>query len=134
MVRAIICLLMAITGPRPVVLCLGADGRVDIEAVSNHCCENLHVSTAQKVSIGPGECGSSSGAKQCCSRLHIPLPVGPEGVFEKPNQVNPTTLASTTVAPVAINSDSDFSEYHSALEVFIATPYFIPLRSVILLI
>jgi hypothetical protein len=135
MVRAVICLLMAITGPRPAVLCLGADGHVAIEALSNHCCESLPACSAEGSRLVRASADSNSfGANKCCSRLHIPLPVGQAGVFEKVNQVNPTTLALTTVTPVAINSCSGFSEYNSALEVFITTPYFIPLRSVILLI
>ena len=128
-----ICILVVISNSQLFVLCIGQDGHVAIEAANSNYCGDLLASVSQETSLGPTEEELSSNRNNCGSCVDIPISIGLSGVFKKPDQVNPIPLASTTIVPVTI-SNCDSSEYQLALESFTPTPYFTPLRSIILLI
>ncbi len=126
-----ICILVVISNSQLFVLCIGQDGHVAIEAANSNYCGDLLASVSREASLTSAERASSSNKSSCGSCMDIP--VGLVGAFKKPNRVNPTSLTPTTIIPVTINS-CDFSKYQLALESFTPTPYFTPLRSIILLI
>lgn len=125
------CVLLMVSSVQVFVLCRGQDGHSAIEAVGNDCCAKLPTGVSREASLTSAERALSSNKSSCGPCMDIP--VGLVGVFKKPNQVSPVFLASTTIGRVTI-SNCDSSEYQLALESFTPTPYFTPLRSIILLI
>ena len=126
-----ICVLVVLSNSQLFVLCIGQDGHVAIEAASSNCCGGLAASVSQEASPGPTEQGLSSNTKNCGSCVDISI--GLSGIFKRPDQANPTHLASTTIVPVTISS-SDVSGCQLAQELFaVVNPSLTCLRTIILL-
>lgn len=127
----LIWLLFAGSGPG-FVLCHGEDGHVAVEVAGGDCCGDLSADAPHRDSVGSAGQELPSQKDNCGSCVDISISIGSAMVSKKPNHVNPALLVSTIPAPVNISSP-DFSEYQLAPESFIPTPYFTPLRSIILL-
>jgi len=116
-----------------IVLCIGHDGHVAIEASDSHCCGHLPwVSGLQDVHTLVAV-GGSTQDDDCGPCLDIPISNGLAEAVQAPNGVRPETGSSFSVDLVL---PEYFNSCESTLDLLplIVQPYFPPLRSVILLI
>lgn len=127
-----ICLLAVLSNSDVVVLCIGEDGHIAIEAVNNKCCGHSAVGVSERVSIAFEKGGLSANKDDCGSCVDIPLSAGLAKPLSTAERINPTlsVLSATCILPL---NSSDFSTLRLVLETFVPTPYFAPLRSIILL-
>ena len=129
-----ICILLMIGSMQGMFLCIGDDGHVAVKTIGRDCYGNLAISISREASKASlKEAFSSNKDNYCGPCIDIPISIGFVGFFKKPNRVNPMSLASTTISSVVINS-TEFSKVDLASEPFMSTPYFTPLRTIILLI
>jgi len=128
----LICLLLIGSGLRMVVLCHGEDGHIAIEAAGGNCYAEALAgfSRARSVASMKGEFPSRNNCGAC---VDIPVFIGLPTIVKKPCQVDHAFPTPTAIAVATVNSPA-FSECRSVSEPFILSHYFIPLRSIILLI
>lgn len=129
---SLIWLLFAGGGPG-FVLCHGEDGHVAVEVAGGDCCDDLPAGASHRDSVASAEQRLPSKEDNCGSCIDISISIGSATVSKKPNPANSALLALTIPTPADISS-SDFSKFQLAPESFIPTPYFTPLRSIILLV
>jgi len=119
-------------GQPGVMLCLGEDGRIAVEAADSGCCAEPHLShyRATYVASTDGELPSENDCGAC---IDIPISIGSAALVKKPCQAD-CALPAPAAAALAIVNSIDFSEYQPVPESFAPPPYFAPLRAIILLI
>ena len=117
-------------GQPTVVLCLGEDKHIAIEAADSECCAESHLSHS-----GAAYAASTDTdlplANDCEACIDIPISIGSAALVKEPCQVDRALPAPVALATV---SSLDFSDYQPVSESFAPPPYFAPLRAVILLI
>ncbi|MHC4464251.1 MAG: hypothetical protein ACYS6W_15725 [Planctomycetota bacterium] len=135
-VRCIIaatCLLVALANSGMFILCIGEDGHVAIEAAVSDCCESFGVGVTETPLVAFDRGGPQASTGDCGSCVDIPLSGGLTGALSIAKRANLVLVASAPVSPLPVETTQS-SELRSALESFMPTPYFTPLRSIILLI
>jgi hypothetical protein len=127
----LICLLVICNLAQGVVLCLGADGHIEIESAFHKRC------------AGPAHSGASDknqsfyqsdneDCKHCGPCIDVPISFGFAKIIRMPKQVNSTVSAPAAVV-IAASDKLAFSAYNSASDTSSITSYFTPLRTIILL-
>ncbi|MHC4617794.1 MAG: hypothetical protein ACYTEQ_08580 [Planctomycetota bacterium] len=115
-----------------VVLCIGEDGHMAVEAVSSNCCGSFPVSVSERgVGVFAAD-GRSANGEDCGSCVDIPLSAGAVGSLSMGKKINLSFPAATAVISLSAAA-AQISELKSALKSFELFPFFTPLRSVILL-
>ncbi|MHC4193094.1 MAG: hypothetical protein ACYSP9_02825 [Planctomycetota bacterium] len=128
-----ICTFVLISNLQLFVLCIGQDGHVAIEVAGSDCCESLAVGVARTdlTAVDKGESAASND--DCSSCVDIPLSGGLADTPGIAKRASLFFLASAPVSPSHVETPQ-LSELQVALETSLLTPYFTPLRSIILLI
>lgn len=130
---AAICLVLLFNSPEPMVLCIGQNGHVAIEASGSRCCGHLlRLSCCEDVC---GLVGADHPVRDddCGACFDIPISSGLREALEAPNEV----LPDTGVLFLVSFSLLDFSTFLGATadsELIVAPPCSTSLRSVVLLI
>jgi hypothetical protein len=130
---AAICLLAMFSSSQPMVLCLGHDGHVAIEASGSACCGHLPWVVCEMSRPAFGAAGRSAEDDDCGPCLDIPISSGSADAFEAPDQAPPDLSASIAVDPLPV-AHCSFPDSHLDLKFLTPLSDFTPLRSVILLI
>ena len=117
-------------GQPTVMLCLGEDGHIAIEASDSECCSESHLSHYRATHLVSTDRELPS-KNDCGACIDIPISIGYAALVKEPCQVDRALPAP--VAPAIVNS-ADFSEYQPDSESLAPAPYFSPLRAIILLI
>lgn len=127
----LICLLVICNLAQGVVLCLGADGHIEIEsAFHQRCAGKSHTDASDKNQLFCQ--ADNEDCKHCEPCIDVPISFGLAKISRVPKQLNSTV--STPAAVVIAPSDKlDFSLFHSASDTSSITSYFTPLRTIILL-
>ncbi len=115
------------------VLCFGADGHIEFESVFHEQC-NDHVDSQSadhdhRSSEGKHEHGKHCHSGQC---VDVPVSFGLAKISKTPEQLN-LALAALAADMIVAVEQSDCSEHLPASDAFVASSYFSPLRTVILL-
>jgi len=130
---AVLCLLLIFGNSEAMVLCIGHDGHVAVEASDSACCGHLPWVVSERSILTFGAAGPSAEDDDCGPCLDIPISSGLADAFQAPDKGPPDLTASIAVdlLPVAHCS---FSE--SYLDLKFPTPVsdFTPLHSIVLLI
>ncbi|MHC4463564.1 MAG: hypothetical protein ACYS6W_14905 [Planctomycetota bacterium] len=135
-VRCIItatCLLVALGNSGTFILCIGEDGHVAIEAAVSDCCESHRVDVTETPFVAFGRSDPQASSDDCGSCVDIPLSVGLTDILSIAKRASLVFVASAPVGPSPVETPQ-LSDLVFALESFMPTPYFTPLRSIILLI
>ncbi len=128
----LICLLIAGNSAHGVVLCFGSDGHIEIESAFHQRCDDP--AHSQPTDTKQLSYRSDHVKDQHCEPcVDIPIHIGLAKISRVSKQLNSTFSAPATNAVVLVNK-SNLSAYNSASKPFVSTPYFTPLRSIILLI
>ena len=129
---AVLCLMLTFSSSEAMVLCIGQDGHVAIEASDSRCCGYLPwVSGIQDAHMLVAA-GGSAQDDDCGACLDIPISSGLAEAVQAPNEVQPDTGSSFSVDLLLLDYSSVF-ESNLDLKPLIVQSYFPPLRSVILL-
>jgi hypothetical protein len=130
-VSAVICLLVVFNNCGVVVLCIGEDGHVAIETTGSSCC----VATCSTISKGDATWfieDSGPASDDCGSCVDIPLSGGIAGSVTVAKKANVWSCVPTPVSALPAASPQK-SKLKPAVKSIELTPFFTPLRSVILL-
>jgi hypothetical protein len=126
-----ICLLVVFSNCGVVVLCIGEDGHIAIETAGSGCCGH----TLSAISKGDATAfieDSSPASEDCGSCVDIPLSGGVAGSVTISKKANAWSSVPTAVSTLPA-ANPQKSELKPAVKSFELTPFFTPLRSVILL-
>jgi hypothetical protein len=115
------------------VLCIGQDGHVAIEASGSGCCGHLPPACCPDDAQCLFTAGSSAQDDDCGMCLDIPISSGVAEAVQAPNEVQPDSGSSFSVDLLVLNGCS-FIESSLDLTPLTVQSYFPLLRSVILLI
>ncbi len=129
----ILCLLVTCSGPQAMVLCIGENGHVAIEASDSHCCGRLPRTTSHTSMLTFSETGSSAKNDDCGPCLDIPISSGLVEAIKAPKNTPPDVPALIELEPAAV-ACACFSEFHRDLKFLILPSYFTPLDAIVLLI
>jgi hypothetical protein len=127
-----ICLLIVGNSAHGVVLCFGVDGHIEIESAFHERCDDPAHSQPTDQKQLSYEADHQKG-KHCQPCVDIPISISLAKISHAPKQSNSTFPAPATNVIVLANK-FNLSAYNSASNTFAATSYFIPLRTVILLV
>ena len=130
-ISVVICLLVALSNCGVVVLCIGGDGHIAIETTGSGCCGH----TFSAISKGDATAfieDSGPANEDCGSCVDIPLSGGFAGSATISKKANVWSCVTTAVSTLP-QADPQMSGLKPAVESFEITPFFSPLRSVILL-
>ncbi|MFQ5771531.1 MAG: hypothetical protein ACE5HX_13415 [bacterium] len=131
-IAVFICFLIVGNLAHGTVLCFGSDGRIEIESAFHECCNHPVHSYASDKNQLSSEAEHEIG-KHCGPCVDVPISIGLAKISRASKQLNLTFLAPATNVIVATDK-LNFSAYNSASNTFVATSYFTPLRTVILLV
>jgi hypothetical protein len=130
-IAVLICLFLVGNLVHGTVLCVGADGHVEFEsALHERCTDPVHHQSSGQSHLSH-EAGHEGG-EHCEPCVDVPISIGLA-------KISPATEQFSLAFPVpatdviAAGDMFNFSAYNSASSTFVATPYFTPLRTVILL-
>lgn len=116
------------------VLCFGADGHVEFEsAFHQQCTDHVHSEStdhSHHSSEHKHEHDKHCHNGQC---VDVPIPLGLAKIAQTPEPLNSTFIALATDVVVGVEQADSSEHSYSASNVFAFTPYFTPLRTVILL-
>ncbi len=127
-----ICLLIAGNLTHGTVLCFGADGHIELEFAFHKQCEDpVHSYTSDPNKLHY-EAHHVEG-KHCVPCVDVPISIGLAKISHTPKQLNPTFPVPATNMIVGTDEPNS-SAYNFAPNTFVATSYFTPLRTVILLV
>ena len=128
----IVCLFVAGNLLHGTVLCLGADGRIELEsAFHQRCNDSVHSDASNEYQ--PAHESDQDKGEHCEPCVDIPISIGVAKISSTPKQLNPAFLVPAAIVVEATDTLSLFA-YNSASNTFADTPYFSPLRTVILLL
>jgi len=132
-VAVLICLFIAGNGALPLVLCFGTDGHIELESAFHKRCHNpVHFQSSGRNQLSP-EAEHEIG-KHCGPCVDVPISIGLAKISRaSTQQLNPTFLVPATNVIVATDK-LNFSICNFASNTFVATSYFTPLRTIILLV
>jgi hypothetical protein len=128
----LICLLIVGNPAHRVVLCFGAEGHIEIEpAFHERCNDPVHSYASDKNQLSY-EAGHEKG-KHCALCVDVPISLGLAKISHVSKQLNPT-LPVPAVNVIVAADRLTFSAYNSVPNTFVASSFFTPLRTVILLV
>ena len=128
----LICLLIAGNSTHGVVLCFGVDGHIEIESAFHERCDDpAHSQPTDQKQLSYQS--DHIKDKHCEPCVDIPISIGLAKISHAPKQLNSTFPAPATNVIVLANKFNP-SAYSAASNNFDANSYFIPLRTVILLV
>jgi len=132
-VAVLVCLSLIGNSVYGTVLCFGADGHIEFESVFHEQCKDHVHSPSTDHDHHSSEPGHEHD-KHCHSGqcVDVPISFGLAEISKTPRQLNPA-FAALAVGVTAVVEQSDCSEYVPASNAFVASSYFSPLRTVILL-
>ena len=129
-----ICLLIASNSAHGTVLCFGADGHTEIEsAFHERCNDPVHSHAPEENQLSYNANHEKTKHKHCEPCVDIPIYISLAKISHTPKQLNPTFPVPATNTIIGADKP-DSSAYNSASSTFVATSYFTPLRTVILLV
>ncbi len=132
-VTVLVCLSLIGNSVYGTVLCFGTDGHIEFESAFHaQCKDHVHsqfTDHGHRSSEGRHEHDKHCHSGQC---IDVPISFGLAKISKTPGQL---TLAFVALATdiIAAVEQSDCSEHLPASNAFVATSYFSPLRTVILL-
>ena len=132
-VTVLVCLSLIGNSVYGTVLCFGTDGHIEFEsAFHTQCKDHVHSQSTDhghRSYEGRHEHDKHCHNGQC---VDVPISFGLAKISRMTEQSNPAfaALAAGVIAPI---EQSDCSEHLPASSAFAVTPYFSPLRTVILL-
>jgi hypothetical protein len=126
-----LCLLVMVLNSGLLVVCMGEDGHVSVETITDGCCDSE--GSQQESSSAEGAEETLECNDDCGACVDVPLSVEFANSFGIDKKVKPVFSESVFICHLNIN-DNISSELKFSSEHFIPTPYFSPLSSVILLI
>jgi hypothetical protein len=121
---------LTVSGLQRYVICVGEDRHVAIEAVDSLCCSKDY--SSQACSAGSAETVYTS-EPGCGACVDVSLFVGFAAPAKESSHGSATLLVSVPPALAAVDGPYA-SEYRPVSEFSVPPPYFIPLRSIVLLI
>ena len=131
-VAVLICLLICGNLAQGVVLCFGSDGHAKIEPVLHQRCDDpVHSYTSDQNQLSYQV--DHEQDKHCEPCVDVPLSICLAKIDRASKQLNPT-FPAPVINVIVAGDKFNFSTYNSASKPFMSTPYFTPLRSIILLI
>jgi len=131
-IAVFICLLIAGNLTHGTVLCFGSDGHIEIESAFHERCDHPVHSYASDQNQLSSEAEHEIG-KHCGPCVDVLIFIGLAKISRASTQLNPIFPAPATNVIVATDK-LNFSICNFASNTFIATSYFTPLRTVILLV
>jgi len=129
----ILCLLVISSSPQAMVLCIGANGHVAIEASDSRCCGNLPWIVSHNSVLTFGETGPSAKDDDCGSCLDIPISSGLAEAVEAPHAMQPDLPVSVDLEPLLVTRPC-FSQFQFDLKSLIPPSCFAPSDATVLLI
>jgi hypothetical protein len=114
------------------VLCFGADGHVELESAFHKCCEEPDNSSAPDQNELSYKAGHET-CRHCEPCIDIPISNDMLQISNTPEKIITKFPVPTTNMLIDIDK-LDSSVYNSASKSFTDTSYFIPLRTVVLLV
>ena len=129
----LVCLSLIGSSGYGTVLCYGSDGHVEFESAFHEQCKD-HV---QSQSTDPGQHSSEAEHehdKHCHSGhcVDVPISFGLARISQTPEQSHPA-FAAANLNAIASVEQADCFEHLPTSNTFVATSYFTPLRTIILL-
>ena len=128
-----LCLVLGFSSSEVMVLCIGQDGHVAIEASDSRCCGHPPWISRFQDANAFVAAGCSAQDDDCGACLDIPISSGLTEAVQAPKEVQPDT-GSSFIVDLLLPDYSRFLESNFDLKFLIVQSYFPPLRSVILLI
>ena len=128
----LICLWVICNLAQGVVLCLGADGHIEIESAFHQRCNGpAHPDSLDKNQLSCQ--ADNEKCKHCGPCIDVPISFGLAKISRMPEQLDSTFPIPVTYV-IAASDKLTFSAYNSASDTFSVTSYFTPLRTIILLV
>ncbi len=128
----LICLFVVGNSAQGVVLCVGADGHIEIESAFHECCDDLVRFQLTERNRFSSQVDHEKG-EHCGPCIDIPISIGMATIFRTPEKLNSTFEVPATNV-IVVSDEVNFSAYNSTSNTFAATSYFTPLSTVILLV
>jgi len=129
----ILCLLVISSSPQAMVLCIGGNGHVAIEASDSRCCGNLPWIVSHNSVLTFGETGPSAKDDNCGSCLDIPISSGLAEAVAARHVMQPDFPVSIELEPLLVTHPC-FSQFHLDLKFLIPPSCFTPSDVTVLLI
>ena len=130
---AVLCFMLALGNSEALVLCIGQDGHVAVEASDSGCCGHLSRTCCPDDAHCLFTAGSCAHDDDCGVCLDIPLSSGTADALQAPNEVRPDLPACDAIDPSRV-ACCDFPESPADLKSLTPLSDFPPPRSTILLI
>ena len=132
-VVVLICFLIAGNSVHGTVLCFGADGHTEIEsAFHERCNDPVHSHAPDQNQLSYKAEHEKAKHKHCEPCVDIPISISLAKISHTPKQLNPTFPVPATNTIIGTDKP-DSSAYNFTPNTFVPSPYFRPLRTVILL-
>jgi hypothetical protein len=116
------------------VLCIGQDGHVAIEASDSRCCGHLPLVSCFQDAHTLVAAGCSAQDDDCGACLDIPVSSGLDEAVQAPNEAHPDIVSSSFLVDLLLLDYFSSFESNPDLRPLVVPSYFPPLGSVILLI
>ncbi len=129
----VLCLVLSLSNSEAMVLCIGQNGHVAIEASDSGCCGHLSRACCPHDAHCLLAAGSSTQDDDCGECLDIPISSGSADTFQAPNEVPPDLSGGVAADPLRIARGS-LPESHLDLTFLNPLSDFPSLRSTVLLI
>ena len=129
----ILCLLVISSSPQAMVLCIGGNGHVAIEASDSRCCGNLPWVASHTSMLTFGETGPSAQDDDCGSCLDIPISSGLAEAVAVRHVMQPDLPVSIELEPLLVTHPC-FSQFPLDLKFLIPPSCFTPSDAIVLLI
>ena len=101
----VLCLMLAVGNSEALVLCIGQDGHVAIEASDSRCCGHLPWDSSIEVHVLRA-CGPSAQNDDCGACLDIPISSGAADAFRASNGVRLELSACAPAVSLRVACDS----------------------------
>ncbi len=130
----LVCLLIVGNSAHGAVLCFGSDGHTEIEsAFHERCNDPVHSYAPDQNQLSYKADHEKAKHKHCEPCVYIPISISLAKISHIPKQLIPTFPVPVTNTIIGTDKP-DSSAYNFAPNTFVATSYFTPLRTVILLV
>lgn len=132
---AALCFVLISSSPHAMVLCIGDNGHIALEASDSRCCGYLPWAVPDTSVLTFGQTGPSAKDDDCGSCLDIPISSSLADAIATQQTIKPDV-------PISVSNELDlslfthpcFSQFHPDLRFQIQSSYFTPLDATILLI
>jgi hypothetical protein len=132
---AALCLVLISSSPHAMVLCIGDNGHIALEASDSRCCGSLPWVVPDTSVLTFGENGPSAKDDDCGPCLDIPISssLAEAIAVRHTTEPDPPVSVSIELEPLLV-THLCFSQFHPDLRFQIQSSYFTPLDATILLI